>query len=305
MSAILLPLTDALEVDWNGFRAHVQRTLDAGLVPAVNMDTGFAHLINEQTRSTVLQETQQICNGRPFAAGAFVSDRPGDPFNGDRYKSQFEAIQAQGGTPVVFQSFGLTEQSEESLIASYTELATEADRFIAFELGTMFAPFGCIYSIETYRRLIQIPECIGAKHSSLDRTLEWQRLAVRDEVRPEFHVFTGNDLAIDMVMYGSDYLLGLSTMAPDLFALRDRFWESGNPDFFHLNDWLQYLGFLTFRSPVPAYKHSAAQFLNLRGWIESDRTFPGSPERPQSDREILATLLSGLDQWCSQPALSQ
>ena len=30
-------------------------------------------------------------------------------------------------------------------------------------------------------------------------------------VRPEFHVFTGNDLAIDIVRYGSDWLLGLST----------------------------------------------------------------------------------------------
>ena len=32
-------------------------------------------------------------------------------------------------------------------------------------------------------------------------------------------VLTGNDLAIDMVMYGSDYLLGLSTFAPEAFAL--------------------------------------------------------------------------------------
>ena len=35
-------------------------------------------------------------------------------------------------------------------------------------------------------------------------------------VRPDFLVLTGNDLAIDMVMYGSDYLLGLSTFAPDV-----------------------------------------------------------------------------------------
>ena len=30
-------------------------------------------------------------------------------------------------------------------------------------------------------------------------------------LRPEFMVLTGNDLAIDMVMYGSDYLLELNT----------------------------------------------------------------------------------------------
>ena len=38
------------------------------------------------------------------------------------------------------------------------------------------------------------------------------------------------------------------------------------------NDALQYLGAFAFRPPVPAYRHSAAQFLALRGWIGgSDR----------------------------------
>lgn len=49
-----------------------------------------------------------------------------------------------------------------------------------------------------------------------------------------------------MVMYGSDYLLGLSTFAPDYFAKRDAYWESGDPRFYELNDLLQYLGFCPF-----------------------------------------------------------
>ena len=47
-------------------------------------------------------------------------------------------------------------------------------------------------------------------------------------------VLTGNDLAIDMVMWGSDYLLGLSTFAPAEFALRDRMWFAGDPAFYDL-----------------------------------------------------------------------
>ena len=111
--------------------------------------------------------------------------------------------------------------------------------------------------------------------------------ALRDAVRPDFKVYTGNDLGIDMVMYGSDYLLGLSTFAPDLFARRDSFWKVGDPRFHELNDVLQYLGFLAFRDPVPAYKHAAAMFLKLRGWIGCDATHPRSPTRPDSDRELL------------------
>ena len=108
-------------------------------------------------------------------------------------------------------------------------------------------------------------------------------------------MLTGNDLAIDMVMYGSDYLLGLSTFAPDLFARRDALWEAGDPGFYELNDLLQYLGFFAFRPPVPAYKHSAAQFLKLRGWIGSDEPHPHGLRRPESDVEVLRDIVGRID----------
>jgi dihydrodipicolinate synthase/N-acetylneuraminate lyase len=129
----------------------------------------------------------------------------------------------------------------------------------------------------------------------LSREDEWRRLMLRDEVRPDFRVYTGNDLGIDMVMYGSDYLLGLSTFAPREFARRDALWAAGDADFYELNDTLQYLGAFAFRPPVPAYKHSAAMFLKLRGWIGSDATHPASPSRPESDVEVLRAILERLD----------
>jgi hypothetical protein len=89
-------------------------------------------------------------------------------------------------------------------------------------------------------------------------------------------------------------LLGLSTFAPDLFALRDRYWEQGNDRFYQLNDLLQYLGAFGFRDPTPAYKHTAAMFLKLQGMIDCDATHPQSPTRPDSDREVLASILYSL-----------
>ncbi len=294
ISAILLPFQENGDIDWPAFDAHALRTSDAGLAPAVNMDTGFANLIDEETRLKLLERTRQVIGNRPFVAGAFVGDKPGSSFNRDAYARQIDSIQKQGGTPVIFQSYGLTSQSDDGIVAAYAELAKYSNRFIGFELGTMFAPFGKIYSLDVYRGLMGIQSCIGAKHSSLRRDLEWQRIALRDEVRPDFHVYTGNDLAIDMVMYGSDYLLGLSTFAPDLFAKRDAYWLAGDPAFYELNDALQYLGFFAFRNPVPAYKHTAAMFLKLRGWISSDKTHPQSAARPESDREILREIASQL-----------
>ena len=287
ISAILLPFTEAFEIDWNGLADHVRRTAEAGLTPAVNMDTGFANLISEEQRQQVLRLTQEVLGGAKFVAGAFVADAPGDSFNADAYFQQVESIQRFGGTPIVFQSYGLTGQPGAEIVRAYETVAARTDGFIAFELGQMFAPFGAIYDLDAYRGLMEIPACSGAKHSSLSRQLEWERIRLRDNVRPDFKVYTGNDLAVDMVIYGSDYLLGLSTFAPDLFARRDCLWLAGDPAFYELNDLLQYLGFLAFRPPVPAYKHSAAQFLKLRGWIKSDQTHRDSPRRPESDVTIL------------------
>jgi len=288
MSAILLPFTESGDIDWRGFTAHLERTAAAGLVPAVNMDTGFVNLLDDPTKLAVLDRTKAVLDRYPFVAGAFVADRPGSPFNSEAYARAAGQIVERGGTPVIFQSHGLTGLPDDQLIASYEQIGRDCDTFIGFELGTMFAPFGRIYSLDVYRGLLGVKKCVGAKHSSLNRELEWQRLRLRDAVRPDFKVLTGNDLAIDMVMYGSDYLLGLSTFAPDLFAKRDRYWLDGDPRFYELNDVLQYLGFLAFRTPVPAYKHSAAMFLKLRGWLDSDATHPRSPTRPESDRELLA-----------------
>jgi dihydrodipicolinate synthase/N-acetylneuraminate lyase len=147
-----------------------------------------------------------------------------------------------------------------------------------------------------FRRLLEIDALVGLKHSSLDRRREWTRLEIRDRSRPGFRVYTGNDLAIDMVFYGSDYLLGLSAFAVEAFAARDRCWAAEDPRALAINDLLQYLGQLAFRTPVPAYKHSAAQFLKLRGLIGTDRPHPNSPRRPDSDVALLDELRVRIEQ---------
>ena len=296
ISAILLPFDEHGAVDWAGFDAHVMRTAAAGLVPAVNMDTGYVDLIDEKTRIEVLRRTRLVLGGKNFAAGAFVGDNPESKWNPDGYRKQIQYIVENGGTPVIFQSYGLTNLAEPEIVTAYAALARECGRFIVFELGKMFAPFGKIYSLETFAEIMSLPQCVGAKHSSLDRNLEWQRLILRNEKKPNFKIYTGNDLAIDMVMYGSDYLLGLSTFAPDFFARRDLLWEQGSPDFYSYNDLLQYLGFFAFRTPVPAYKHSAAQFLKLRGWLKSDCPHPRGHTRPPGDIAVLRDILMRLNE---------
>jgi len=285
ISAVLLPFGPDERPDIASFETLLTRTWATGITPAVNMDTGFVNLLTRSERADVLRTTQRVANGRRFVAGAFIEGESGDPET--LYRREVETIRAAGGTPILFQCSALGDVPESRVLEVYGAVARDGGPLFAFELGRMFAPFGRIYSLDFFERLLDLEAFTGLKHSSLDRVQEWDRLRVRDARRPHFKLYTGNDLAIDMVFYGSDYLLGLSAFWPEAFAERDRLWREGDSRAVTLNDLLQYLGFLAFRPPVPAYKHTAAQFLHLRGLLPTDLIHPKSPTRPASDVAIL------------------
>jgi dihydrodipicolinate synthase/N-acetylneuraminate lyase len=298
MSAVLLPFTAGGDIDWDGLTGLVERTLAAGLVPAVNMDTGFGPVLSAAERRRVLAVASDLCPGDPrgdrFLAGAHVDDSPGATLDADGYRRAFDEIAEHGGTPIVFPSFGLVAEAE--VAEAHAAFARTVDRLYGFELGPMFHPAGRIWDLDTFTAVLDIDRIVGAKHSSLRRRPELDRLARRDARRPGFRVLTGNDLAIDLVVHGSDYLLGLSAFAPDAFAVRDRAFAAGDEvGFREANDVLQHLGQLAFRRPVPGYRHDAAIFLRRRGWIATDRTHPRSPRRPDADRPLLYDLVDRVE----------
>ena len=298
ISEVLLPFADNRgTVDWQGFEKQLEGIFGCGLLPAVNMDAGFVNLIGCDLRDEVLQRTQRVASGQHFFAGAVVDDQPGAGFDLESYQRSIADIAHYGGVPILFQSYGLIEQSDDEIIDSYHRMSWSSDQYIAYELDSTLVDNGKIYSMDVFRELLHIGPCVGAKHATLDRRTEFERLLLRNQIRPDFKVFTGNDLSIDMVRYGSDYSLGSCTFAPDLFALRDRYWEEWNDRFYQLNDLLQQLATFGFRDPTSAYKHTAAMILRMQGIIECDATHPDSPKRPQSDRELLEAMLLSLDRF--------
>lgn len=294
IAAAYLPWKPVAQIDWDSYSRVLETIWGSGLVPAVNMDTGFANLLSETQRIEVLRFASEQAQGRPFVAGCFVEGMPGDTI--ENYRRGIDRIASGGGMPILFQCSALVQQSSSDVLRSYERILSGGVDCLGFELGTMFAPFGAIYDLDVFRSLIAIPRLIGLKHSSLSRELEWQRLAVRDAVRPDFMVFTGNDLAIDMIQWGSDYLLGLAAFFPEAFAKRDAYWELGDRRFFALNDALQLLGGFAFRPPVPAYKHDAGMMLAMRGVIAWDAIHPLADSRPPSDRDFLAMVLERIQE---------
>ena len=286
ISAILLPFDAEGRIDEPGFRKHARRTLDAGLRLAVNMDTGYVDLLTVEEKRRVLGWARETLNGNDwFAAGALPAESAGPAALA--YARECSQIAEGGGVPVIFPSARLAQLDDDGLIRFFSEVAAAAPRFIAFELGSMFNPHGRMLSERVLRSLLEIPQCMGLKHSSLNRATELQRLELRDKVRPDFVIYTGNDLAADMIEYGSDYLLGLSTFSPALFAARDRAWAEADSRYLELRDMIQYLGWIGFRDPVPAYKHSAAIFLKVTHALDCDQPHPRAPRREPWDESLL------------------
>ena len=286
IAAALLPFEQDGQIAVSAFQRHLLATHQAGLMNAVNMDTGYVNYLSESQKQDVLRWTREaVGKNVSFVAGAYIENLEGDIVR--LYRQQIESILKVGGTPILFQTERLKGKPGRELSAIYQSACRGYADVLAFELGSMFAPNGEILDDGAFQRLMDIPEIIGLKHSSLDRMIELRRLALRDEHRPEFRIYSGNDLGINMIEYGSDYLLGLATFSPEKFAERDRLWASGVPQYYEIADALQYLGNVAFRAPVPAYKHSAAVFLHLAGRIPSDRTHLNNRKRPAWESEIL------------------
>jgi len=286
IAAALLPFEPDGRIAVEAFQKHLLATREAGLLNAVNMDTGYVNHLTTEERLSVLRWSREVLGpDDSFIAGTYIEGLDGDVV--ELYRRQMDQIVDQGGTPIIFQTVRLRGKQSHEKVAVYRAICRGFREVLAFELAPVFAPNGEIFDDKTVRGLMEIPEMKGLKHSSLDRLTELERLRLRDELRPEFRIYTGNDLGINMIEYGSDYLLGLATFAPEKFAERDRLWEAGDPAYYALSDALQHLGNVAFRAPVPAYKSSAATFLKLLGKIPSARTHPLSPPRPPWETDIL------------------
>lgn len=283
-AAILLPFAADGSIAEAAYKEALLRTHQAGLGCAVNMDTGYANYLTSEERATMLSWAQETLPDG-FIAGVFVEGLEGELT--DLYLQQMHQIAEHGGTPILFQTTRFHEWSPQQIVELYATICEPFDSVVGFELGRMFAPNGMIYDEETIRGLMTIPSLKGIKHSSLSRLEEIKRLQLRDELRPDFKIYTGNDLGIDMVEYGSDYLLGLAAFCPEKFAERDRYWASNDPAYYELADALQYLGNVGFRAPVPAYKHSCAVFQHLLGRIPTSNPHPQCPPRPDWEAGIL------------------
>jgi dihydrodipicolinate synthase/N-acetylneuraminate lyase len=293
MAALVLPFDEDGGADLDALASLVARTYAAGLTPAVNLHAGYVELLTDDQRQDVLTVTAGVARGRRFVAGAYVDVH--DVTLTTRYGRELERIARQGGTPILVPCAALTALDEDRIADIHRDVTASYPGTLAMELGRVFASFGRVYSLDLFQRLMDVPTLAGLHHASQERLPEWYRLEARDVRRPEFRIYSGNDLAADMVSCGSDYLLAVAGMSVEAFAQRDRLWSAGDSRVTAVNDLVQYLGSLACRPPSGAYRHSAAQFLHARGIIPSASPHPQSTRRPDTDVELLREIGGRLD----------
>src|SRR6266849_1424929 len=79
IAAALLPFERDGCVAVEAFQRHLAATQRAGLMNAVNMDTGYVNYLSDAEKQEVLRWTREALGaGVPFVAGAYIEHQSGD-----------------------------------------------------------------------------------------------------------------------------------------------------------------------------------------------------------------------------------
>src|ERR1700674_3250631 len=137
ISAALLPFEADSRVAVAAFQQHLIATHRAGLMNAVNMDTGYVNYLTDAEKQDVLRWTlEALGKDVTFVAGAYIEDRPGDIVA--LYRQQVDSIVSFGGIPILFQTARLGGTPAREKAAVYQSVCRGYPHVLAFELGPMF-----------------------------------------------------------------------------------------------------------------------------------------------------------------------
>lgn len=298
-AALPVWLAPSGRLDLAGLAARLEATFAAGLTPAVNLFAGGIDLLSLDERIDVLTTAAGVARGRRFITGALPTTDAA-PL-AIRYGRAVDAVVRQGGTPLLLPIAELGALDGDALAHLWRQATVGHRGVLVVETAAEFGMPSPLYAPDVMTRLIDVASLGGLVHASLDREAEWARIEARDIARPEFRIYSGHERALDMVSYGSDYLLGTAGCAPEAFAARDRAWRDGAARGYDLNDALQCLGSLLYRMPLNGARHAAVQWLEARGLVRGVRPLSGAALRPDTDVALYREVGDRLDLLLAPP----
>src|ERR1700746_17037 len=104
IAAALLPYEADGRIAIDAFAKQLTSTHRAGLMNAVNMDTGYVNYLSDTEKHEVLDWARQALGKEiPFVAGAYIEHHPGDEIV-TLYRRQMDTILRFDGIPILFQT---------------------------------------------------------------------------------------------------------------------------------------------------------------------------------------------------------
>src|SRR6202165_5654970 len=104
IAASLLPYEPDGRIAVDAFAKHLTSTHRAGLMNAVNMDTGYVNYLSDTEKQAVLNWTRQaLGKGIPFVAGGWIEHHAGNDLV-SLYRRQIDTILRFEGIPILFQT---------------------------------------------------------------------------------------------------------------------------------------------------------------------------------------------------------
>src|SRR6202795_3490313 len=112
IAAALLPYEADGRVAVAAFQQHLQATHRAGLMNAVNMDTGYVNYLTGAEKLNVLRLTRDaLGKDVTLVAGAYIENEDGDAVS--LYRREMDQIAGFGGIPILFQTSRLHQKSSQ------------------------------------------------------------------------------------------------------------------------------------------------------------------------------------------------
>jgi dihydrodipicolinate synthase/N-acetylneuraminate lyase len=295
LAPVLLPYADG-SIDWDGFAHLLGRTVETGLIPLVNAGPGAADVLGASERAEVLATVGAAMGGLRFVAGVRAEPGADGSFDASKLAGAVDAVSRHGGVPALLPSPALATLGPDEALGLLAWMGEWCDRLIAVDVPPERWPGGRRWGLDDFTALLDQPRCVGLIDGSWSRQAEWDRIRRRDDVRPDFRLYSANALGIDQIMFGTDHALDLTAAVPDAVADRDHAWAADDPGVIERHDALQALATLVFRPPVSASRHSLAVALRILGRVAKDDIHPDLPRRPdvRAEADLLAPALDRL-----------
>ena len=135
IAAALLPYDTRGAIAVEEFQRHLLATHRAGLMNAVNMDTGYVNYLSDAEQHEVLRWTRAaLGNNVPFVAGAYIEGRDGEVVA--LYRRQMDLIVKFGGIPILFQTARLHGKSDHDKVRRHIAPHAAATERARSRVGT-------------------------------------------------------------------------------------------------------------------------------------------------------------------------